>query len=57
MATLLHIIFQNQGILPSKIMSLTAGERAFCFASTIKALEDGDVPVKVKNFAKREESK
>ena len=29
---------------------ITAGERAFILASTIKALEDGDTPVKVRNF-------
>lgn len=27
------------------------GERAFILASTMKALEDGDTPVKVRHFA------
>ena len=31
------------------------GERIFMMASDIKALEDGDVPVKVRNFGKKEE--
>ena len=31
---------------------VTAGERAFILASTKKALMDGDVPVKIRNFTK-----
>nr|DAK05049.1 MAG TPA: Dynamin family [Bacteriophage sp.]DAU12685.1 MAG TPA: Dynamin family [Caudoviricetes sp.]DAZ59118.1 MAG TPA: Dynamin family [Caudoviricetes sp.] len=33
-STLLHHIFQRQGLLPSEVMSLPSGERAFLFAST-----------------------
>lgn len=29
---------------------ITAGERAFILASTQKAIMEGDVPVKVRNF-------
>lgn len=32
------------------------GERAFMLASTRKALEEGDVPVKVRNFSKPKEN-
>lgn len=53
----MHTIFQNQGIAPGVVMglrgpddSIPAGERSFLLASTKKALEDGDVPVKIKNF-------
>jgi hypothetical protein len=37
---LLHQIFQRQGILPSKVMSLPPGERAFLFASTMLRIEE-----------------
>lgn len=37
--TLLHHIFQRQGILPSEIMRLPEGERLFCLVSTKAALE------------------
>ena len=30
------------------------GERAFMIASDMKALEDGDIPVRVKNFGGKE---
>lgn len=32
---------------------VTAGERAFLLASTMLAVEEGYVPVKVKHFAKQ----
>lgn len=32
---------------------VSEGERAFMLASTKKALADGDVPVKVRNFMKK----
>ncbi|PZM63704.1 hypothetical protein DOE73_20680 [Paenibacillus dendritiformis] len=38
-ATLLHHIFQRQGILPSEILKLPEGERLFCLVSTKVALE------------------
>jgi hypothetical protein len=38
-ATLLHHIFQKQGILPSEVMKMPSGERAFLFASTRIRLE------------------
>ena len=37
---MLHQIFQRQGILPSEVMSLPPGERAFLFASTMLRLEE-----------------
>ena len=37
---MLHYIFQRQGILPDKVMSLPSGVRNFLFASTIVRLED-----------------
>ncbi len=56
---MLHVIFQNQGVLPGVVMGVrganepvTEGERAFLFASTRKALEDGWMPVKISNFGK-----
>lgn len=64
----LHTIFQNQHILPGIILGLRApsdmilpGERTFALASTKKSLEEGDIPVKIRNFSKpqpkKEESK
>ena len=54
----LHVIFQNQHIMPGIAMGLrtpsdpvTEGERAFMLASTRKSLEEGDLPVKVRNFS------
>ncbi len=38
-ATLLHWIFQKQGILPHEVMALPPGERAFLFASTRIVIE------------------
>ena len=38
-ATLLHQIFQKQGILPHEVWELPERERAFVFASTIIRLE------------------
>lgn len=37
---------------------VTEGERAFMLASTQKALEEGDTPVKIRNFSgqKKEQS-
>lgn len=31
------------------------GERAFMLASTRKALEEGDVPVKIRNFSSKKD--
>lgn len=57
LAYCLHVAFQNQHIEPGVLMGLrtrndriTPGERAFILASTQKALEEGDTPVKVRNF-------
>ena len=59
---MLHIAFQNQGIMPSVLMGLrtenepiTKGERAFIIGSTLYALENGDSPVKVRNLVNTEE--
>lgn len=32
---------------------VTIGERAFMIASTLKAMEEGDTPVKVRNFSSK----
>lgn len=32
---------------------VTTGERAFMIASTLKAIEEGDTPVKVRNFSSK----
>lgn len=60
LAYCLHVIFQNQHIEPGIVMGLRTredkiplGERAFMLASTKKALEDGDTPVKVRNFSSK----
>lgn len=57
LAYCLHVAFQNQHIEPGVLMGtrtrndrIPAGERAFILASITKALEEGDVPVKVRNF-------
>lgn len=34
---------------------VTTGERAFMIASTLKAIEEGDTPVKVRNFSSKSE--
>jgi len=59
LAYYLHTIFQNQHILPGVIMGLRGptekilpGEQTFALASTKKALEEGDTPVKIRNFSK-----
>ena len=61
LAYCLHVIFQNQHIMPGIAMGLrtendpvTDGERAFMLASTKKALMDGDTPIKVRNFTKKD---
>ena len=33
------------------------GERAFMLASTMKAVEEGDTPVKIRNFSSKKEKK
>ncbi|EET60427.1 hypothetical protein BRYFOR_07623 [Marvinbryantia formatexigens DSM 14469] len=38
-STLLHQIFQRQGIPPDEVMDKPAGVRAFMFASTMIRLE------------------
>lgn len=60
MAYCLHTIFQNQHIPPGVVMGLrtsnevvTEGERAFMLASTMTAVEDGDTPVKIRNFSSK----
>ena len=64
LALCLHIAFQNQGIEPGVLMGLRSrndpiphGERAFILASTKKAIEEGDTPVKLRNFATKKEKK
>lgn len=52
---MLDYIWQNQGVFPSEVMNKTPGERAFLFASTLRALEEGNIPVKLRNFAKKKE--
>jgi hypothetical protein len=39
MATVLHHIFQKQGIPPDEVMAKPPGVRAFMFASTRKQVE------------------
>ena len=58
LAFFIHTIFQNQHIAPGVTMGLRTpndpipfGERAFMLASTKKALEEGDTPVKIRNFS------
>lgn len=53
----LHVCFQNQGIMPGVAMGLRSmaepslpGELAFIMASTTIALDEGDTPVKIRNF-------
>lgn len=55
---MLHVAFQNQGLEPGVLMGIRArndiipeGERAFILASTKKAIMEGDVPVKLRNFS------
>ena len=35
---------------------VTNGERAFVLASTIKATEDGDTPIKLRNFSSKKKA-
>ena len=64
LAFYLHTIFQNQHILPGVILGLRApsetilpGEKIFALASTRKSLEEGDTPVKIRDFAKQQPKK
>ena len=64
LAYCIHVIFQNQHIMPGIAMGLrtpnepvTEGERAFMLASTKKALMDGDTPVKIRNFSSKNNKK
>lgn len=56
----LHLLLQNQGIMPGIAMGLrtqndpvTTGEHAFIVASTKKAWQEGFTPVKVANFSSK----
>ena len=58
LAFCLHTMFQNQNIMPGIAMGIrtpnepvTSGERAFMLASTQKALEEGDTPIKLVNLS------
>ena len=58
----LHFAYQNHNKEPGVLLGLrtvsdpvTPGERAFMMASDLIAIEDGFVPVKVSNFAGKEE--
>ena len=62
MAQWLHFAYQNPNKEPGVLLGLrtvsdpvTPGERAFMMASDLIAIEDGFVPVKVSNFAGKEE--
>lgn len=62
MAYFLHVAFQNLHIQPGVFMGLrtqnekvTEGERAFMLASIKKALTEGDIPIKVRNFTAKKE--
>ena len=62
LAHCLHILLQNHGLMPGIVMGLrtqndpvTPGERAFVMASTKKAWNEGFMPVKIANFAKKKE--
>lgn len=57
LAFCLHVAFQNHHIEPGVFMGLRTrndpipeGERAFMLASIKKALEEGDMPIKVRNL-------
>lgn len=61
LAFAIHTAFQNQHIEPGVLMGLRTpndpipeGEQAFILASTLKALREGDTPVKVRNFASKD---
>lgn len=58
----LHFALQNLHIEPGVLMGfrtrndpITAGERAFIIASCKKAIMDGDTPVKIKHFSKKQD--
>lgn len=60
---MLHFALQNLHIEPGILMGLRTrndkiprGERSFIFASIRKAVEDGDIPVKVRNIAKPQQT-
>lgn len=62
MAQWLHFAYQNHNKEPGVLLGLrtakelvTPGERDFMMASDLLAIEDGFVPVKVSNFAGKEE--
>jgi len=42
LAAKLHFIWQKQGRLPSEILGLNRGERAFVLASTMLAIEEAN---------------
>lgn len=57
LAYILHTAFQNQSIEPGVLLGLRSrndpipeGERAFLLASTRRAVEKGETPVKIQNF-------
>ncbi len=59
MGYLLYVVLQNYGIAPGVFMGfrrptdpISDGERAFITAALRKAREEGDVPIRQKNFAK-----
>ena len=63
LAHCLHLLLQNQGILPGIAFGIrtvndpvTPGERAFIIASTKKAWQEGYTPVKVVNFASKNQT-
>lgn len=62
LAMSLHLLLQNQGLLPGIVMGIrtqnepvTEGERAFIIASTKKAYLEGDTPIHLKHFSKDKE--
>ena len=64
LAYCLHTAFQNQGIEPGVLLGLRSrddpipeGERAFILASTRRALEKGETPVKIQNFVSDKKKK
>ncbi len=59
MGYLLYAVLQSYGITPGVFMGfrkptdpISDGERAFITASLRKALKEGDMPIRQKNFAK-----
>ena len=57
----MHYIWQNQRMSPDKVLNIAENDvdfdrvQAFIFASTQYALEEGDSPLKVRHFTKKEE--